>query len=90
MEVKEAIEFLEVKIFLQGKAKDYEAIVVDIISLLQQGEKYRQQDLKTIQFYIRYYNIWNVLKANTDKKTIDYMERLEQKYFSKEVKKNED
>jgi len=105
MEVKEAIEFLKNEIkthkeiletfgipeMLKEKADVKNAITIyqDIITLLQQGEKHRQQDLKTIQFYIKYYNMWNVLKANTEKETIDYMYKLEQKHFPKEVKQDE-
>ena len=63
----------------------YRGKLREIITILQQGEKYRQEDLKTIQFYIKYYNIWNILKANTGKETISYMKVLEQKYFPKEA-----
>jgi len=80
--IKEAIEIVCVgreKLLTVGECHK-------VVNCLRQGDKYRQEDLKTIQFYIKYYNIWKILKANTDKETINYMDKLEQKYSPKEEK----
>lgn len=90
MEIKEAIEFMKNDIFtisiIDQSIDEYHTKINDVISLLQQGEKYRQ--------------IWGGLKRKKINRFKDNpqeidklshyteMEILEQKYFPKEAKQD--
>jgi len=95
MEVKEAIEFLKLYKYnhIDEPCQEEEGIN-EIISLLQQGEKYRQivEDIKKEFTYhweddIRPYKTGKFRKFNY--KDIKYkIEKIEQKYFPKEAKQD--
>jgi len=85
MEVKKAIEFMnnEIKreiiyskgILVGAKESPRDKKIDEIISLLQQGEKYRQM-WEELDEFIGY----------SDYDILQVMERLKQKYFPKEEK----
>ena len=90
MEVKEAIDFLE---RLQNPhlewLKKHNDNIDEIISLLQQGEKYRQM---WEEFKKEYSIDWNLIELGyldiqyADQKDLEItMNKFEQKYFPKEV-----
>ena len=95
MEVKKAIEFMnnEIKreiiyskgILVGAKESPRDKKIDEIISLLQQGEKYRQmwEELE------KYRQMWEELDefiGYSDYDILQVMERLKQKYFPKEEK----
>ena len=83
MEVKEAIEFLDKKnryvLPKTNQEVEHNDEIDDIISLLQQGEKYRQMWEEFEEEYGEY-----VIRMNYENKPICMrMEYIKQKYFPK-------
>ena len=75
MEVKEAIEIIKNEFVDYQEGSDIQIVGESIISLLQQGEKYRKMWEETKNKYHCYcYN-----------RAIDVMEILEEKHFPKEA-----
>jgi len=85
MEVKEAIEFLEKNMYIPDELKwydihDYLNKKNQVISLLQQGEKYRQM-WGIFKNYLYNYEGDAVHRRNYK----DKLNQIEQKYFPKEA-----
>ena len=107
-DTEKAIETLEIEIYFYEEELEYldindqkdeikrnKTLIVEykqIITLLQQGEKYKAEYVKReaelfliIKKTRKYKKMWRELR-NEDVKNIWQMEAIEQKYFPKEVK----
>jgi len=106
-DTEKAIETLEIEIYFYEEELEYldindqkdeikrnKTLIVEykqIITLLQQGEKYKKEYVeREAELYLiikktrKYKKMWKELK-NEDVKNIWQMEQIEQKYFPKEL-----